>query len=1013
MPVVPQGSRVKGWVAEAEFSVPAAKARDPRPQTLDPRLRRRFRGDSGQSLIIVILVLLAVAAVAALFIAVVAGNIGRVGRQGDVSTLNNIAEAGIRFADYQLTYSADGADWRPVTNQWYRFGDGEFRLVLTYPAPEPAMSRFIKIECEGRLTGNPQLKRSLTAYKPILLADYLRFVTNKDRSSLTARLGVSEVVQGSVAPFAFSHQNLFGAFAGRGTATFTSGSPTVTGVAGVTLWTAEIQPGYLLRLADGNWYVVQSVESNTSLTLASPYPSTNGTGLYSISNANTPMRVNSAVDWAGTVSAMLGLNQRMEVLGSRTGTVPWQVWPYTTGTATFTTNSSAVTGLGTAWTTAGVVEGDLVRLNTDPDTPDNWYEIHTVNSDTSITLKRNYTAAGGTGNYTIRRLYAPDTRYQQPPSIDAADPTSAARRYLLLTRDSGTWAQSGTTWYNTGWYGYGNGTYVDNTYDVQDAHNLAPLRDKWMNPSAGTNGWDTPGWAYTPTSDASVSPPIAAHRIAEVILWPIPTGTDPNTGAAYTVPTIQLTRYDGLGWHKSDGTYVAGSPKAVDTADTIYLPYPSNGVLFAEGSIRVAGTRPPATSPPPGQYFVAAANRYYDLTIVSGGTIYIEGDLMSPNTYINNYNALTDPDLPLVSEAQNTRLALLARDHVCLNMTAFGARVNVPSTTGTGTTWVASGATNPGYWLVQNSVVLPANVLYFSYRTFQPAAPWIADPAKGPLLYLWHDGAPRHTPPPPYLTQVQISDDPTFLTNLFNWNTVVTPMTAMLIRAAGATNLYQSPRFSTNAAGLDWEVSVRPFLNIPPTGGGVQKNYYLRVFASANQDNYRLAGLQILPSRIDIDALIYAQEGSWFVLPGPWFNGPQGAYAGWPYRGSSIAAAPLDPVNGAVPSFRRAFASIPMDAAAGYTDYRPRIFLQGAIAESHTASLGDAHDWLSKWSGRDVPSGATDPETTVALTASAPRMSYSFDAGLRGVVYQDANGNNLARLPKLPCPPGVIVWEER
>ncbi|NIM05640.1 MAG: hypothetical protein GTO55_05480, partial [Armatimonadetes bacterium] len=107
----------------------------------------------GQSLILVVLILLAVAALAALFVALIAATQARTGRQANVIALKNIAEAGIRYADYQLTYSAEGADWRPVPptilNPYpYEFGTGEYRLTLTYnPQAGDSLSRFIKIEC--------------------------------------------------------------------------------------------------------------------------------------------------------------------------------------------------------------------------------------------------------------------------------------------------------------------------------------------------------------------------------------------------------------------------------------------------------------------------------------------------------------------------------------------------------------------------------------------------------------------------------------------------------------------------------------------------------------------------------------------------------------------------------------------------------------------------------------------------------------------------------------------------
>jgi hypothetical protein len=1038
-------------------------------------LNSQLGSHRGQSLILVILVLIAIAAAAALFVALIAAAQARTGRQANIIALDNIAEAGIRYADYQLTYSAEGADWRPIPaglfNPFpYQFGNGYYRLTLTYdPQEGEPLSRFIRIECVAQLARNPLLRRTKVAYKPILLTDYLRFVGNRDRSSLSAVLGLAEIPQGDdILAFA----TLWGAAAGVGTAAFTNGSAAVSGTG--TIWTEELQAGYLIKLnADGVWYEIEDVEDDDTLTLVQAYSGTTGTGLYSISNNYCPLRINSEVDWVGTLNLMLADGERMEILGQRYGSIPWQPWPETTGTAAFTNGSTLVTGSGTSWVSAGVVAGDWIQLDSDGV----WYEIQSVEDNTTIILSDAFSGLTGSGAYTIRKLYALNTRYQEPPAINTTNPTSGQSRYLLLTRDSGQWLQDGGgDWYNAGWHGYGAGIYVDNFYDVQYDHDLTALRNEWMTITPGLKNWNTPGWTYTPPgvtivlrgqyaasgsgtatftngSDAvagsgtswltEISPGYRIKLDAGGPWCEVEEVTD-NTNltltaayaggggsGAYTIsadpycypyPVIELiadTRADtpwlrdrnGSGaneyWLNADYTDYIG---ATDINGILVLPYPQDGVIFAEGNVRIMGIMPPATSTGLERYFddngtpanYADDLRYYDLTVVSDGTIYIEGDLLTPWTYQFNGGFWPVPLTDGSSDARNSRLALLARDHVCLNMTALGAQVDVSASETSGAAWTAPTSTVPGYWTLQTGT---ADRLYFSYRTFQPYAA-----AADSLLYLWHGGVQVAPPPPPDRTDIRISDGGTIY---FNWNTEAVPQYALQFRAVGGgINLYQARRFNTLAAGQDWAVSVRQFVNMPPAGSGARKSYWIEI--AAGNDNYRLAGIQILPDIINIDALIYAQEGSWFILPGPWFNDK------WPYTGSNIpnvVGDPPDPVNGAVPSYRRPFCSIPMDAAAGYADYRPQILINGAISESHTASLGDAGEWLAKWAGwKPIVTGGvpdTDPETGVSLSPSDPRLSYFFDAGLSAPAYRDGYGNNLPRLPRLPCPPGLIVWEER
>lgn len=62
-----------------------------------------------------------------------------------------------------------------------------------------------------------------------------------------------------------------------GTATFTNGSTTVTGVG--TTWIAGMEGGNIQSDADGVWHKILSIDAVNQLTLYSPYSSTGGAGL--------------------------------------------------------------------------------------------------------------------------------------------------------------------------------------------------------------------------------------------------------------------------------------------------------------------------------------------------------------------------------------------------------------------------------------------------------------------------------------------------------------------------------------------------------------------------------------------------------------------------------------------------------------------------------------------------------------------------------------------------------------
>jgi hypothetical protein len=86
------------------------------------------------------------------------------------------------------------------------------------------------------------------------------------------------------------------------------------------------------------------------------------------------------------------------------------------GTATFTTTSASVTGVGTAWETA--MAGRRIRL--DADGVDYW--ILSVEGATALTLTAAYGEAGGSGAYTIwpSRLaeHVPLGVLEQPIEVD-------------------------------------------------------------------------------------------------------------------------------------------------------------------------------------------------------------------------------------------------------------------------------------------------------------------------------------------------------------------------------------------------------------------------------------------------------------------------------------------------------------------------------------------------------------------------------------------------------------------
>jgi hypothetical protein len=127
-----------------------------------------------------------------------------------------------------------------------------------------------------------------------------------------------------------------------------------------------------------------------------------------------------------------------------------------------------------------------------------------------------------------------------------------------------------------------------------------------------------------------------------------------------------------------------------------------------------------------------------------------------------------------------------------------------------------------------------------------------------------------------------------------------------------------------------------------------------------------------VPLDVTIEALIYAQNGSWFVIPGRWFNedpGDLGADpSGWAYPGYH------EPLN-------------------------MRLSVWGAVSENMPADLGSVAAWTSKWGG---PTGQ----------GADFFLSYEYDPLLRAPRLEAGDAGYL-RIPNLPITADLVIWGER
>lgn len=238
-----------------------------------------------------------------------------------------------------------------------------------------------------------------------------------------------------------------------GTVSVTSGSATVTGSG--TTWSTNLAAGEFFRVANhAKEYLIESVDSNTQITLAANYTGASGAGLsylagkdatesyylYSYASAGavgrTPIQgtgtgkgLNRGTGGEATADYVRAMNGYYgPVKGGETdlavddivtfglyyyyvadirGSYTLLSLPssslsaydyytdskYSTGTVSVTNGSATVTGSGTSWA-ANLAAGDFICLR---GLGKGYYEIQSVDSDTQITLTSNYAGTTESG----------------------------------------------------------------------------------------------------------------------------------------------------------------------------------------------------------------------------------------------------------------------------------------------------------------------------------------------------------------------------------------------------------------------------------------------------------------------------------------------------------------------------------------------------------------------------------------------------------------------------------------
>lgn len=670
--------------------------------------------------------------------------------------------------------------------------------------------------------------------------------------------------------------------------------------------------------------------------------------------------------------------------------------------------------------------------------------------------------------------------YKAPPSAQRVDPATNLNRYTLMTRNSGA-LYNGR---NVGQDGDGRGVYVDasergNLPGEEDRETVEvgkALVSDWLNPeNAASQAWQGPFYrpiatyvkllpdGFTITRDSR-----SARRF-----WRLPNGGSANSATVrYRLRTIGGQTYI----LNSKILAFRGQPALIDSpalSNTDFLTYgqpqanagqPFNGVLLFEGDVRVRGVIP--------------TNQ--QISIVSNGSIYIDGSITK---------GIVDENGQTLSTPSSSMCMLMARDYVALNTTQFFAPAegqdpkpkNADALPNTPNAVELDLTDSPN--LTLNSQFLldpltppalggnPANPQTWrpyalSYTAFGggPIAPSLlltesADDngpsfiqlGIGPLTFA--DSAPPATLFTSYLFGRDINFGAAG-TVAFNSagsiNIFPTPGKVPILGLGNpATNAY--PKFETVS-----NILVHPFSTpnawtfnnrkMIPAANNPEGDFQLATqdestmqmkLSSAglfSPKNYELARVAVTPHDIRIEAAIYAEEGSFFVIPGPWFNyntdDTRELYNNDVANFVAGGSSQVDAENLARRKRFEAFGSMPETPFYG-EPLDVRVTILGAVSENMPPPIAQQAEWQKKWGWIPRYIGATGqliPQQHVpagyVLTGATPdlyvpNLILTYDPALATdtsdgttPIRVNKDGWVLPPMPRLPVSPTLAYFGE-
>lgn len=616
---------------------------------------------------------------------------------------------------------------------------------------------------------------------------------------------------------------------------------------------------------------------------------------------------------------------------------------------------------------------------------------------------------------------------KQPPSIVRQDPSTGSNRYLSMSRDSGTLGAKG----NTGQFGHGGNVYVNNRADQQtptgenareQTGSSQALFYDLLNPNNGQTGSGWRGPFYIPVGafvqlredgfDITRDP----RGPVEERTWKNPDGTDSGLSTIrFRVKRLTTTSGKSRVYIVDELTTNIAQPRWEQDG------YPFGGVLFFEGNVRIRGLIP----------------GNIQLLVVSMANIYIEGSITKSYRYLDANNNLTT----VAGVPSSSGIGLAARQNVIVNTTQFfglgNSDVEEVQSDPSALAWNSLRVRNPDgvLNLLTEFLLDPSSnpdinqqVPYaMEYRQTSSSGPAIASQL---LLSHTMDNGPA-TSTYATLDVNYGSGDGTWVWNyFFNLNTgydVQYPL--------GAQTWQRYPKFESRGFPLV-DPASDTFTSFLLSSTGSKGQYKLqtlgtntlRLRASTQgtqpANDYQVARAAITPHDVRIEATLYAEDGSLFVIPGHWFNpNPNDSRANYAGLGST------DDERNAVRA--ETFGSYPEMPFYG-EPLDVKITILGAVSENMPAPVSQQLEWIRKWgwipkfhgaSGELIPYQHADgADLSTTNYVSNLRIIYDpllaagrplgFQNNNNAYARVDDNGNPLPPLPRLPVSPTLSYFGE-